>query len=117
MYSSARARTWCVVHVTDKQRLEIVKTLRPAPAKVAAHVELTRGGHYTLLSICDMDGALVVYDANTLEQIKRIPMKKPSWKIQRLRSRTRLGPAIDAGARPRSLHAVTARLKTAVTAS
>jgi hypothetical protein len=69
-----------VVHVIDKQRLEIVKTLRPAPGKTAAHVEFTRNGRYALLSIWDMDGALVVYDANTLEEIKRIPMKKPSGK-------------------------------------
>ena len=27
-----------------------------------------------------MDGALVVYDADTLEEVKRIPMRKPSGK-------------------------------------
>ncbi len=27
-----------------------------------------------------MEGAIVVYDANTLGEIKRIPMKKPSGK-------------------------------------
>ena len=69
-----------VVHVIDKQRLEIVKTLRPAPGKTAAHVEFTRDGRYALLSIWDMDGALVVYDADSLEEIKRIPMRKPSGK-------------------------------------
>ncbi len=68
------------VHVIDKQRLEIVRTLRPAPGKTAAHVEFTRDGRYALLSIWDMDGALVVYDAATLEEVKRIPMKKPSGK-------------------------------------
>jgi mono/diheme cytochrome c family protein/DNA-binding beta-propeller fold protein YncE len=68
------------VHVIDKQSLEIVKTLRPAPGKTAAHVEFTRDGRYALLSIWDMDGALVVYDANSLEEVKRLPMKKPSGK-------------------------------------
>ncbi len=68
------------VHVIDKKTLEIVKTLRPAPGKTAAHVEFTRDGKYALLSIWDMDGALVIYDANTLEEIKRLPMKKPSGK-------------------------------------
>jgi mono/diheme cytochrome c family protein/DNA-binding beta-propeller fold protein YncE len=68
------------VHVIDKQSLEIVKTLRPAPGKTAAHVEFTRDGRYALLSIWDMDGALVVYDADSLEEIKRLPMKKPSGK-------------------------------------
>lgn len=68
------------VHVIDKQSLEIVKTLRPAPGKTAAHVEFTRDGRYALLSIWDMDGALVVYDADTLQEVKRLPMKKPSGK-------------------------------------
>ncbi len=65
------------VHVIDKQSLEIVKTLRPAPGKTAAHVEFTRDGRFALLSIWDMDGAIVVYDATTLEEVRRIPMRKP----------------------------------------
>jgi DNA-binding beta-propeller fold protein YncE len=68
------------VHVIDKQTLEIVKTLRPSPGKTAAHVEFTRDGKYALLSIQEMDGAIVVYDADTLEEVKRIPMKKPVGK-------------------------------------
>jgi DNA-binding beta-propeller fold protein YncE len=68
------------VHVIDKQTLEIVKTLRPAPGKTAAHVEFTRDGRYALLSIWDMDGAIIVYDAATLEEVKRIPMRKPVGK-------------------------------------
>lgn len=69
-----------VMHVIDKQTLEIVKTLRPSPGKTSAHVEFTQDGRYALVSIWDMDGALVIYDAKTLEEIKRIPMKKPSGK-------------------------------------
>jgi len=68
------------VHVIDKRTLEIVKTLRPAPGKTAAHVEFTRDGKYALLSIWDPDGAVVVYDAATLEEVKRLPMNKPSGK-------------------------------------
>lgn len=68
------------VHVIDKDTLEIVKTLRPAPGKTSGHVEFDRHGRHVLLSIWDMDGAVVVYDANTLEEIKRLPMKKPSGK-------------------------------------
>ncbi|MBF0190281.1 MAG: c-type cytochrome [Magnetococcales bacterium] len=68
------------VHVIDKESLEIVKTLRPAPGKTSAHVEFTRDGRYALLSIWEMDGALVVYDAKSLEEVKRLPMKKPSGK-------------------------------------
>jgi len=68
------------VHVIDKRTLEVVKTLRPAPGKTAAHVEFTRDGRYALLSIWDPDGAVVIYDAATLEEVKRIPMNKPSGK-------------------------------------
>lgn len=68
------------VHVIDKQTLEIVKTLKPSPGKNAAHVEFDRYGKHVLLSIWDMDGELIVYNADTLEEIKRLPMKKPSGK-------------------------------------
>jgi mono/diheme cytochrome c family protein len=68
------------VHVIDKQTLEIVKTLQPAPGKVAAHVEFDRYGEKLLLSIWDEEGAVIVYDAETLEEEKRIPMNKPSGK-------------------------------------
>ncbi len=68
------------MHVIDKRTLEIVKTLRPAPGKTAAHVEFTRDGKYALLSIWDPDGAVVIYDSKTLKEIKRLPMNKPSGK-------------------------------------
>lgn len=68
------------MHVIDKRTLEIVKTLRPEPGKTAAHVEFTRDGKYALVSVWDIDGALVIYDATTLEEIKRLPMNKPSGK-------------------------------------
>ena len=62
----------------DQQPLEIVKTI--APGKTAAHVEFTKDGKYVLLRIWHNEGAMIVYDANTLEEIKRLPMKKPSGK-------------------------------------
>ena len=68
------------VHVIDKQSLEIVRTLQPEPGKVAAHVEFDRHGEKLLLSIWDEDGAIIVYDGDTLEELKRIPMNKPSGK-------------------------------------
>nr|WP_269844175.1 cytochrome D1 domain-containing protein [Halovibrio salipaludis] len=68
------------VHVIDKQTLEIEKTLQPAPGKTSAHVEFDRHGEKLLLSIWDDEGAVIVYDADTLEELKRIPMKKPSGK-------------------------------------
>ncbi len=69
-----------VMHVIDKRTLEIVKTLRPEPGKTSAHVEFTRDGRHALVSLWEMEGALVVYDAATLTEVKRIPMRKPSGK-------------------------------------
>jgi hypothetical protein len=70
------------VHIIDKQKLEIVQTLRPAPGRTAAHVEFDRYGKYALLSVSEPapEGALVIYDAATLKEIKRLPMNKPSGK-------------------------------------
>lgn len=68
------------IHIIDKQSLEIVRTLKPAPGKTAAHTEFTRDGRYALVSIWEDDGAIVVYDAATLEEVKRLPMRKPSGK-------------------------------------
>ena len=69
-----------LMHVIDKNTLEIVKTLQPVPGKTAAHIEFTKDGRYALLSIWDQEGALIVYDAETLEEVKRLPMSKPSGK-------------------------------------
>ncbi|MDM9560529.1 nitrite reductase [Bordetella petrii] len=68
------------VHLIDKQTLEIAHTLRPMPGKNAAHVEFTRDGRHLLLSVWDTEGALIVYDSQTLQELKRIPMNKPSGK-------------------------------------
>ncbi len=69
-----------VMHVIDKRTLEIVKTLRPAPGKTVAHTEFTRDGRHALVSIWEDDGAVIVYDADSLEEVMRLPMKKPSGK-------------------------------------
>jgi cytochrome c553 len=68
------------LQVIDKRTLEVVAVLRPAPGKTVAHVEFTRDGRYALASVWEMDGALIVFDAETLQEVKRIPMKKPSGK-------------------------------------
>jgi mono/diheme cytochrome c family protein/DNA-binding beta-propeller fold protein YncE len=69
-----------VMHVIDKNSLEIVATLKPEPGKTATHVEFDRYGKYALVSLWEMDGALIVYDARTLKEIKRLPMKRPVGK-------------------------------------
>ncbi len=68
------------MQLLDKRTLEIAKTLRPEPGKTAAHTEFTRDGKYALVSIWENDGALVVYDAATLKEVKRLPMRKPVGK-------------------------------------
>jgi hypothetical protein len=68
------------LQLIDKKTLAIAATLTPAPGKTAAHVEFTRDGRFALVSVWENDGALVVYDATTLREIKRLPMNKPSGK-------------------------------------
>ena len=69
-----------VMHIIDKRSLEIVRTLKPEPGKTVAHVEFDRDGRHALVSIWEDDGAVIVFDAQSLEEIKRIPMSKPSGK-------------------------------------
>ena len=57
-----------------------MKTLIPEPGKTVAHTEFTRDGKHALVSIWEMDGAVIVYDAATLAEVKRIPMRKPAGK-------------------------------------
>lgn len=77
------------MHLIDKNTLEIARILRPEPGRTAAHVEFTRDGKFALVSIWEMDGALVIYDTTTLEVVKRIPMKKPSGKYNVYNKTTR----------------------------
>ncbi|WP_420477254.1 cytochrome D1 domain-containing protein [Noviherbaspirillum sp. ST9] len=69
-----------VIQILDKKTLEVVAQLRPSPGKVAAHTEFSRDGKYALVSIWENEGELVVYDAQTLKEVKRLPMRKPSGK-------------------------------------
>jgi len=68
------------IQILDKRSLEIVRTLQPAPGKTTAHVEFTRDGRHALLSVMEDDGALIVYDASTFEEVKRLPARKPIGK-------------------------------------
>lgn len=66
--------------VIDKRSLEPVARLRPEPGKTLAHVEFTKDGRYALASLWETDGALIVFDAATLKEVKRLPMSKPVGK-------------------------------------
>ena len=63
----------------DKATLEPVASLRE-PGKTLAHIEFTKDGRYALASVWEMDGAIIVYDAQTLKEVKRLPMSKPVGK-------------------------------------
>ena len=68
------------LQVIDKRTLEVVKALTPVPGKTTAHVEFDRYGKYALASVWENDGAIVVYDATTFAEVKRIPANKPVGK-------------------------------------
>jgi len=66
--------------VIDKQTLEVVAQLRPEPGKTVAHIEFTADGTHALASLWENEGALIVFDARTLRELKRIPARKPVGK-------------------------------------
>ena len=68
------------LQVIDKQTLEKVAELKPVPGKTLAHVEFDRYGKYVLASLWEHDGAIIVFDAATLKEVKRIPAAKPVGK-------------------------------------
>ncbi|MHA7774640.1 cytochrome D1 domain-containing protein [Roseibium sp. M-1] len=68
------------IHVIDKQSLKIIRTLKPVVGATVAHVEFTKDGRHALVSVWEEDGAVIVYDAKTLEEVRRMPMRKPSGK-------------------------------------
>ncbi len=69
-----------VLQLIDKRKLEVVKEFTAPPGQTLAHVEFTRDGRYALASLWEMDGALVIYDMQSLTEAKRLPMKKPVGK-------------------------------------
>ena len=79
MMSTARD----TLQVIDKRTLEKVAEVKTDPGKTLAHVEFTRDGKYVLASLWERKadgGALIVFDAATFKEVKRIPMDKPVGK-------------------------------------
>jgi len=71
------------LQVIDKRSLEKVAEVKVAPGKTLAHIEFTRDGRYALASLWERKadgGALVVFDAASFKEVKRIPMDKPVGK-------------------------------------
>jgi len=77
------------LQLIDKQTLAIAGSVTPSPGRTAAHVEFTRDGRYALVSLMENDGAIVVYDARTLREVRRIPMDKPIGKYNVFNKTTR----------------------------
>jgi len=80
------------LEIIDKATLAKVAEVRPAPGKTLAHVEFTRDGRYVLASIWERleeGGAIVVFDARTFKEVKRIPMDKPVGKYNLFNKLTR----------------------------
>ena len=65
--------------IIDKRTLRPVASVRE-PGRTLAHIEFTKDGRYALASLWEQDGALIVYDAKTFEEVKRLPMSKPVGK-------------------------------------
>jgi cytochrome c553/DNA-binding beta-propeller fold protein YncE len=80
------------LQVIDKRSLEKVAEVKVSPGRTLAHIEFTRDGRYALASLWerkDDGGALVVLDASTFKEIKRIPMDKPVGKYNLFNKITR----------------------------
>lgn len=69
-----------ILQVIDKRTLAVVHEIVGEPGKTLAHVEFTRDGRFALASLWEDPGAIIVYDADTLKEVKRLPMSKPVGK-------------------------------------
>lgn len=78
------------LQLIDKATLELTaQPLTPAPGKLAMHTEFTADGKRALVSVWDREGAVVVYDSRTLEELKRLPFAMPVGKYN-VYNKTRL---------------------------
>lgn len=68
------------MQIIDTRTLEVVKTIRPAPGRLTRHAEFNRDGSRVLVSLSEKDGAVLVLDARTFAEIKRLPMSAPIGK-------------------------------------
>ena len=63
--------------------------LTPERGKKAMHVEFTADGGQALVSVWHREGAVVVYDSSTLEEVARLPYDMPIGKYNAF-NKTRL---------------------------
>ena len=69
-----------IMTIIDKRTLQPVAEVKGEPGKTLAHIEFDKDGRHALASLWEDDGALIVYDAATFKEVKRLPMKKPVGK-------------------------------------
>jgi cytochrome c553 len=83
---------------TNTERIELVekrslslspRALIPDEGKKAMHVEFTDDGSRALVSVWDPEGAVVVYDSTTLDEVARLPYAMPVGKYNAF-NKTRL---------------------------
>jgi len=78
------------VQLVDKRSLALAEhSLTPAPGKKAMHVEFTAEGDKAFVSVWHPEGAVVVYDSSSLEELARLPYAMPVGKYNAA-SKTRL---------------------------
>ena len=69
-----------ILTIIDKRTLAPVASIEGTPGKTLAHIEFTKDGKYALASLWEDEGALIVYDAASFKEVKRLPMRKPVGK-------------------------------------
>jgi cytochrome c553 len=69
------------VQLIHKETFEVhASSLVPEAGKKAMHVEFTAEGDRALVSVWHEEGAVVVYDSTTLEEVERLPYAMPVGK-------------------------------------
>jgi DNA-binding beta-propeller fold protein YncE len=69
------------IQLVEKESLELLgRALTPEPGKRAMHVEFTSDGDRAFVSVWNDDGAVVVYDSESLEELGRLPYAMPVGK-------------------------------------
>ncbi|MDR0273968.1 MAG: nitrite reductase [Burkholderiaceae bacterium] len=75
--------------IINKNTFAVVGSVKAEPGQTLAHIEFTQDGRYALASLMEDKGAIIVYDARTLREVKRIPMSKPIGKYNVFNKTTR----------------------------
>jgi hypothetical protein len=69
------------IQLVDKRTLALLdRGLAPERGKTAMHVEFTAEGERAFVSVWHEEGAVVIYDSTTLEEVRRLPYDIPVGK-------------------------------------